>query len=104
MSVNVSPRQLRSGDLPEVVAECLRDTGLASSRLHLELTETAVISDEAHASALLSTLLLLEYGVEQLLVLGSAAFLLAAFVATFFTRQKELSFFGDLGDLTGKNQ
>jgi diguanylate cyclase (GGDEF)-like protein len=56
VSVNVSPRQLRSGDLPEVVAECLRDTGLASSRLHLELTETAVISDEAHASALLSTL------------------------------------------------
>ncbi len=56
VSVNVSPRQLRSGDLPDVVAECLRDTGLASSRLHLELTETAVIADEAHASALLATL------------------------------------------------
>jgi len=56
VSVNVSPRQLRSGDLPEVVAECLRETGLASSRLHLELTETAVIADEAHASALLATL------------------------------------------------
>ncbi|MEL1263835.1 putative bifunctional diguanylate cyclase/phosphodiesterase [Pseudoxanthomonas putridarboris] len=56
VSVNVSPRQLRSGDLPDVVAECLRETGLASSRLHLELTETAVISDEAHASALLATL------------------------------------------------
>ncbi|WAC63353.1 EAL domain-containing protein [Pseudoxanthomonas sp. SL93] len=56
VSVNVSPRQLRSGDLPDVVAECLRDTGLAASRLHLELTETAVISDEAHASALLATL------------------------------------------------
>ncbi|KRG69079.1 putative bifunctional diguanylate cyclase/phosphodiesterase [Pseudoxanthomonas dokdonensis] len=56
ISVNVSPRQLRSGDLPETVAECLRETGLAPGRLHLELTETAVISDEAHASALLSTL------------------------------------------------
>ena len=56
VSVNVSPRQLRNGDLPDVVAECLRDTGLAASRLHLELTETAVISDEAHASALLATL------------------------------------------------
>ena len=33
-----------------------RDTGLPASRLHLELTETAVISDEAHASALLATL------------------------------------------------
>ncbi|KRA51863.1 GGDEF domain-containing phosphodiesterase [Pseudoxanthomonas sp. Root630] len=56
VSVNVSPRQLRSGDLPDVVAECLRDTGLPASRLHLELTETAVIADEAHASALLATL------------------------------------------------
>ena len=56
VSVNVSPRQLRSGDLPEEVASCLRDTGLPASRLHLELTETAVISDEAHASALLAKL------------------------------------------------
>jgi EAL domain-containing protein (putative c-di-GMP-specific phosphodiesterase class I) len=38
------------------VASCLRDTGLPASRLHLELTETAVISDEAHASALLAKL------------------------------------------------
>lgn len=56
VSVNVSPRQLRTGDLPEEVAACLRDTGLPASRLHLELTETAVISDEAHASALLAKL------------------------------------------------
>ncbi|MET0288147.1 MAG: EAL domain-containing protein [Pseudoxanthomonas sp.] len=56
VSVNVSPRQLHSGDLPELVAGCLRDTGLPAARLHLELTETAVISDEAHASALLAKL------------------------------------------------
>ena len=56
IAVNVSPRQLRSGDLPEEVASCLRDTGLSAQRLHLELTETAVISDEAHASALLAKL------------------------------------------------
>ena len=56
VSVNVSPRQLRNGDLPDVVADCLRETGLPPSRLHLELTETAVIADEAHASALLATL------------------------------------------------
>ncbi|MEP6907115.1 MAG: EAL domain-containing protein [Pseudoxanthomonas sp.] len=56
VAVNVSPRQLRSGDLPGEVASCLRDTGLAASRLHLELTETAVIGDEAHASALLAKL------------------------------------------------
>ncbi|RYZ70039.1 MAG: EAL domain-containing protein, partial [Lysobacteraceae bacterium] len=56
VAVNVSPRQLRSGDLPEEVASCLRDTGLPAARLHLELTETAVISDEAHASTLLAKL------------------------------------------------
>jgi len=56
VSVNVSPRQLRSGDLPQVVANCLRETGLDASRLHLELTETAVIGDEIHASGLLARL------------------------------------------------
>jgi len=56
VSVNVSPRQLRSGDLPRVVATTLREAGLEASRLHLELTETAVIGDEVHASGLLSRL------------------------------------------------
>src|SRR5690606_1548195 len=42
VSVNLSPRQLRNNDLPQVVAGCLHDTGLDASRLHLELTETAV--------------------------------------------------------------
>jgi diguanylate cyclase (GGDEF)-like protein len=56
VSVNVSPRQLRSGDLPDQVAAVLRDTGLPASQLHLELTETAVIGDEVHASALLARL------------------------------------------------
>ena len=56
VSVNVSPRQLGSGDLPQQVAGILRDTGLAAQQLHLELTETAIISDQEHASALLSRL------------------------------------------------
>jgi diguanylate cyclase (GGDEF)-like protein len=56
VSVNVSPRQLRSGELPGQVAETLRETGLPASQLHLELTETAVLGDEVHASALLSRL------------------------------------------------
>jgi EAL domain-containing protein (putative c-di-GMP-specific phosphodiesterase class I) len=34
----------------------LKDTGLEAERLHLELTETAVIGDEIHASGLLSRL------------------------------------------------
>jgi predicted signal transduction protein with EAL and GGDEF domain len=57
VAVNVSPRQLRSGgELAQVVASCLRETGLEPERLHLELTETAVIGDEAHASSLLAQL------------------------------------------------
>lgn len=56
VSVNVSPRQLRSGELPDLVEACLKDTGLPPSQLHVELTETAVIGDELHASMLLSRL------------------------------------------------
>ena len=56
VSVNVSPRQLRGGALPDQVAGILRDTSLAASQLHLELTETAVIGDEAQAGMLLSRL------------------------------------------------
>jgi diguanylate cyclase (GGDEF)-like protein len=56
VSVNLSPRQLRSGDLPQLVAKVLRETGLDPERLHLELTETAVLGDESLASAMLSQL------------------------------------------------
>ena len=56
MSVNVSARQLRSGELLQQVADALDSSGLAPERLHLELTETAVISDEAYATELLGKL------------------------------------------------
>jgi diguanylate cyclase (GGDEF)-like protein len=56
VSVNVSPRQLRSGDLPQVVADSLGDSGLPAQQLHIELTETAVIGDEIQASQLLNRL------------------------------------------------
>ncbi|WP_457098106.1 putative bifunctional diguanylate cyclase/phosphodiesterase [Lysobacter sp. P5_B9] len=56
VSVNLSPRQLRSGDLPQLVAKVLRETGLDPAHLHLELTETAVLGDESLASAMLSQL------------------------------------------------
>jgi diguanylate cyclase (GGDEF)-like protein len=54
ISVNISPRQLRSGELPDVVSNALRTSGLKPQQLHLELTETAVLVDEGQASALLS--------------------------------------------------
>lgn len=56
ISVNVSPRQLRNGDLVGEVGSCLHSSGLAASRLHLELTETAVIGDEMLAASLLEKL------------------------------------------------
>jgi EAL domain-containing protein (putative c-di-GMP-specific phosphodiesterase class I) len=54
VSVNISPRQLRSGELPDVVGHALRNSGLQPEQLHLELTETAVLSDESQANALLT--------------------------------------------------
>jgi len=56
VSVNVSARQLRLGDLPEIVMAALRESGLNANRLHLELTETAVLGDEVQASLLLGRL------------------------------------------------
>lgn len=49
VSVNVSARQMRSGDLVDHVSSALAVSGLESTRLRLELTETAVLSDEALA-------------------------------------------------------
>jgi diguanylate cyclase (GGDEF)-like protein len=43
IAVNLSPRQFERGDLPSVIREKLKRTGLEPERLHLELTETAVI-------------------------------------------------------------
>ena len=56
VSVNVSPRQLRSGDLAQQVEEVLADTSLPSDLLHLELTETAVLGDELRTNRPLARL------------------------------------------------
>ncbi|MFT4178595.1 MAG: EAL domain-containing protein [Thermomonas sp.] len=56
VSVNVSPRQLRSGDLVQQIAGALQAADLVPGRLHVELTETAVLGDEANATALLAHL------------------------------------------------
>ncbi|MFX9532915.1 EAL domain-containing protein, partial [Acinetobacter baumannii] len=45
--------QLRTGDLASLIGQSLADTGLAPALLHIELTETAVLGDEAHVSRLL---------------------------------------------------
>jgi EAL domain-containing protein (putative c-di-GMP-specific phosphodiesterase class I) len=50
MSVNVSARQLATGDFVELVASVLDETGLAPGMLCLELTESAVIESGAKAT------------------------------------------------------
>lgn len=61
VSVNLSARQLRNERLPEQVNEILRAARLPASRLHLELTETAVLGNEQQTGAMLERLR--EYGV-----------------------------------------
>jgi EAL domain-containing protein (putative c-di-GMP-specific phosphodiesterase class I) len=56
VSVNVSARQLRGGDFHEQVMEALAESGLPPQLMHLELTETAVLSDEDQARRILSGL------------------------------------------------
>ncbi len=56
VAVNVSARQLRSGALVEQITSALEETSLPPARLHVELTETAVIGDEINASVLLARL------------------------------------------------
>ena len=63
VAINVSPRQLLRGDLHDVVERALADSGLAPQRLHLELTETAILRDEAQATAVFTRLRALGVGV-----------------------------------------
>jgi diguanylate cyclase (GGDEF)-like protein len=56
MSVNVSPRQLYSDDLVDLVAEALRSSGIKPHCLILEVTETAMTDDTDSAIRILSRL------------------------------------------------
>ncbi len=56
LSVNVSPRQIELADLPALVRDVLAATGLAPRRLHLEITETVLVSRNRHYLATLHRL------------------------------------------------
>lgn len=45
IAVNVSPVQIAHSDLPEIVRQALMESGLAPSRLELEVTEATLIAD-----------------------------------------------------------
>lgn len=49
IAVNLSPVQLMQPDLAERVTEILLETGLSPTRLELEITESAIISDKIRA-------------------------------------------------------
>ena len=46
VSVNLSPVQFKRDNLPETIAQALRETGLDPSRLELEITENLLISSD----------------------------------------------------------
>ncbi|HEU5016707.1 MAG TPA: EAL domain-containing protein [Pseudolabrys sp.] len=56
VAVNISPMQFRTGDFPAFVHALLIESGLAPSRLELEITEGVLIDDLSRAIATLSRL------------------------------------------------
>jgi diguanylate cyclase (GGDEF)-like protein/PAS domain S-box-containing protein len=59
IAVNLSPAQFRHGSLPALVHSVLLETGLAPSRLELEITEGVLIDDFSRAVGILRRLKLL---------------------------------------------
>lgn len=49
VAINVSPVQLVQPNLPKIVTEALLNSGLPASRLEIEITESAIISDKLRA-------------------------------------------------------
>lgn len=56
VAVNVSARQFLDGNLPQVVERALEESGLAPSRLELEITETVFMGDLGTTDAMFSVL------------------------------------------------
>lgn len=56
LAVNLSPLELVDESLPDFIQQCLNDTGFPASRLEIEITETALVSDSGMAEALISRL------------------------------------------------
>ena len=56
IAINLSPVQFQHGDLPSLVHQVLLDTGLAPSRLELEITEGVLIGDFTRTVSILRRL------------------------------------------------
>lgn len=56
VAVNLSAVQFRVGSIVTMVKEALNDSGLTPARLEIEITETAILNDMAHAVLVLEEL------------------------------------------------
>jgi EAL domain-containing protein (putative c-di-GMP-specific phosphodiesterase class I) len=56
ISVNLSGRQLNQTNLVRTLKNTLKKTALPAKNLHLEITETALIENQAHAAKLFDDL------------------------------------------------
>ncbi len=56
MSVNVSARNISSGEFASQVIAALRKHGVSADRLIIEITETALLTDPSHAAVVLAEL------------------------------------------------
>ncbi len=56
IAINISARQMSDKALVEFIAETVRKTGLTSESLELEITESAVMSNQEHAEKVLNEL------------------------------------------------
>jgi EAL domain-containing protein (putative c-di-GMP-specific phosphodiesterase class I) len=56
VAVNISAKDLRSGDVAQMVSTALASSGLPPSRLEIEVTETAVIEEREAAGLIFKTL------------------------------------------------
>src|SRR4029077_18332752 len=56
IAINLSPLQFQHGDLPRLVHQILLESGLAPSRLELEITEGVLIGDFTRAVSILRRL------------------------------------------------
>nr|WP_259372058.1 EAL domain-containing protein [Caldimonas mangrovi] len=56
VAVNLSPRQLEAGHLVDHISHALQASGLAPSRLELEITESAIVRDTLSTAEVLSRL------------------------------------------------
>ncbi len=98
VSVNISARDFRNADVPQMVKTALGASGLAPHRLEVEVTETALIEEKSVATKVLNKLAKQRIGI-ALDDFGTGYSSLSYLQALPFTKLKiDRSFVMDIGD------